>query len=328
MKRTAFTLVELLVVIAIIGILVALLLPAIQAAREAARRSQCVNNLKQIGLALANFESAKKIFPAGRHGCDLPISSGSNACGCSPDGVNEDGASAFVELLPFMEYSDLYGLVHYERGGIWSYVTSPIDYSKFFSTDPERKQLVMTRIPVMVCPSSTAAPICEGCIAGQGYNAPEDLTSAVGSYAVMQGQYNGYTKSNSRCLNDGLFVYKLKRKVKKITDGLSKTIAFGEVRAADSANGFNLWTQAFHDGSAMRNTVNAINSPPGSPYSKPLAECQYGPCWNGSFGSEHAGGALFCFADGHVTYISDNIDPTAYNAAATYAGSENVADLN
>jgi prepilin-type N-terminal cleavage/methylation domain-containing protein/prepilin-type processing-associated H-X9-DG protein len=326
MKRKAFTLVELLVVIAIIGILVALLLPAIQAAREAARRSSCVNNLKQIGLALLNYESAKKVFPAGRHGCDLHITSGSNACGCSPDAIKEDGASAFVELLPFMEYSSLYDLVHYDQGGIWSYEPA---YSGFFSAaDPSRKNLVTTRIPVMVCPSSTAAPTCEGCIAGQGYNSPEDLVSAVGSYAVMQGQYNGYTLSNSRCRNDGLFVYKFQRKVKKITDGLSKTIAFGEVRAGDTANGFNLWTQAFHDGSAMRNTVNAINSPPGSPYAKPLAECQYGPCWNGSFGSEHAGGALFCFADGHVTYISDSIDPTTYNAAATYAGSESATDLN
>jgi prepilin-type N-terminal cleavage/methylation domain-containing protein len=69
-KRRAFTLVELLVVIAIIGILVALLLPAIQAAREAARRSQCVNNMKQITLALLQYEGAKKRFPAARKGCD------------------------------------------------------------------------------------------------------------------------------------------------------------------------------------------------------------------------------------------------------------------
>src|SRR5690242_7162307 len=101
-----FTLVELLVVIAIIGVLVALLLPAVQAAREAARRSSCTNNLKQLGLAIVNYESAKKVFPAGRHGCDLaynPSSGKKNTCGCSTDGTKEDGASAFVEMLPFME---------------------------------------------------------------------------------------------------------------------------------------------------------------------------------------------------------------------------------
>lgn len=329
-KRSAFTLVELLVVIAIIGILVALLLPAIQAAREAARRASCTNNLKQLGIALLNYEGVKKTFPAGRHGCDNWLAA-PGACGCSADGVKEDGASAFVELLPFAEYNDLYNLVHYDRGGIWSYVTSPVNYTTFFSTDPERKQFVTTRVPVLVCPSSTAGPTCDECATGAGgYNVPEDAVSAVGSYATMEGigSINTYG-GNSRCVNDGLFVYKLKRKLKQVTDGTSKTIAMGEVKGGDTRHGFNIWSQAFRDGSAMRNTVNPINTPPGYPYmSGPFADCRYGPCWNGAFGSDHPSGAQFCLADGHVTFISDNIDMKIYQAASTFAASETVGDIN
>ena len=101
-----FTLVELLVVIAIIGVLVALLLPAIQAAREAARRAQCVNNEKQIGLALLNYESVVGAFPAGRHGCD---GSTENIKGCELEAtIKRSAMSAFVKILPYLEQQALF----------------------------------------------------------------------------------------------------------------------------------------------------------------------------------------------------------------------------
>src|SRR5688500_11603163 len=114
-RRRAFTLVELLVVIAIIGILVALLLPAVQAAREAARRMQCSNNLKQIALGMQNYHDTYKTFPPGRMGCD---GSGPGNCTGGPD-IIRAGTSGFVCLLPFVEQRQLYDGMSFEQGWIW-----------------------------------------------------------------------------------------------------------------------------------------------------------------------------------------------------------------
>ena len=157
-----------------------------------------------------------------------------------------------------------------------------------------------------------------------------EQVSATGSYATMIGQlrlltgvFPGISASNHRCMNTGLFVYKLKRKLKQITDGTSKTIAVGEVKGEDTSDGDNIWSRGIswwqHDEKYRQCAEYA------SWYDrllKPYSECQYGPCWNGAFGSNHAGGGHFCFADGHVTFISDNIDTDSYEALATYAGNE------
>jgi prepilin-type processing-associated H-X9-DG protein len=286
-----------------------------------------VNNLKQSGLALLNHESALKYFPAGRRGCDRQMTN-PGLCGCTNDPLKEDGASAFVSLLPYMENGRLYEMMHWETGGVWSYVTSPTDLSMFFG-DADKKQAVLTRLPQMVCPSSKAMATCETCVAPP-YVVGQDNLGATGSYAAVQGTLNinsapippSTTSSNNRCINTGLFVYKLTRKMKQITDGTSKTAAFGEVRGEDTPAGFNVWSQAFRDGSAMRHTLNALNTPPGTPASGATVDCTYGPCWNGAFGSDHSGGANFCMADGHVTFITDDIDPDSYRAMATFAGNE------
>src|SRR5215216_926371 len=114
MQRRAFTLVELLVVIAIIGILVALLLPAVQAAREAARRAQCTNNLKQHGLALQSYHDTHGVFPSNRIGC-WPSNCPAGPHTSWPNkGV--DGGSAFVLLLPFLEENSLFDLYEPHEG--------------------------------------------------------------------------------------------------------------------------------------------------------------------------------------------------------------------
>lgn len=122
-NRTArgFTLVELLVVIAIIGVLVALLLPAVQAAREAARRTSCVNNLKQMGLAAANYESARGVFPPGRLNPDWLLPNGTPRAGHTnyntvPPGHKAGNFSVHIWLLPFMEQSNVYDLIDFSVG--------------------------------------------------------------------------------------------------------------------------------------------------------------------------------------------------------------------
>jgi prepilin-type processing-associated H-X9-DG protein len=130
-----------------------------------------------------------------------------------------------------------------------------------------------------------------------------------------------------------MFMHRLKIKRKQITDGVSKTIAIGEVVDEDTDNGFNIWSYAFRTGTSMHNTYHAINTPPGFPYTPANAlsaqvDCKYGPCWNGAYGSSHPGGAIFVFADGHVTYISENIAAEIYRGASTIANGEILPDIN
>src|SRR5262245_8710568 len=276
-KRYAFTLVELLVVIAIIGILVALLLPAVQAAREAARRAQCTNNLHQHGLALLNFESAKKKFPAGRHGCALA----SHYTGCSSDPLKEDGASFFVELLPYLEEQALFDKFHFERGGVYN--DNPSVYTAW-KADPDRIQAVATPLQAMKCPSSGATAInAIGAFDTTGWDIGE-ASGAFGSYAGCTGDINiGGVKLNNHpelvklglpakwvneYENTGMFIFKRGRTVKKITDGSSKTFAVGEVKGEDTNDGWNVWSYTLRDITGERNTANPVNTPPGMPNAK------------------------------------------------------------
>lgn len=331
--QRGFTLVELLVVIAIIGVLVALLLPAVQAAREASRRTHCVNNLKQIGLAILNFEDAKKVFPPGRSGCSA---AGGLTAPCPCRNIDGAGgvqtrrqyhaASGFVMMLPYMEGSDLYALAHFERGeryvydhpagGPFNWYVSP----SFDQQDADLEKLMLSRPAIMVCPSSTAEPTCvKGPAAGFG----SEANAGIGSYGLCHGKYSpggsgetGGQGAKVVCGTNswsGIFVYALRKSRKKVTDGFSKTFAVGEIKGPDEPNNWAPWAYGARY-ETMRTTFNAINELPGQGVSL------YPNSWgdeNGAFGSDHAGGAQFVFADGHVEFIDENIDATPYNAFAT-----------
>jgi prepilin-type processing-associated H-X9-DG protein len=316
--------VELLVVIAIIGILVALLLPAVQAAREAARRSQCTNNLKQIGLALLNYENTKKIFPPGRLGTD----GSGNTCQPYTDAdkyQRNSAASLFVLILPFLEDEALYESGNWDAaglaGGIWNDGGSMASWF-----DPARKAMIASRPSVFFCPSSPAPAI----------HVDSTFTAATGTYAGCQGYYGAGTTSIpngtfAKCDNSGIFMYSRQFRIKHITDGTGKLFGVGEIKwDPDDPYPCSLWSYASRLVSSLRNTAYPLNNPNCNPAPKNIL-CPKGFVesdglhHHGGFGSEHAGGANFAFMDGHVSFVSDNIAYDVYVAASTRAGNETEA---
>lgn len=210
-RRPAFTLVELLVVIAIIGILVALLLPAVQAAREAARRSQCVNNLKQLGIALQNFEQSKKTFPKG---------STSQTYAADPTiPANFYRWSAFAYLTPFLEQTNVYNRLD---------LTVPLygGPNQGFAVMPVNQFAVQIVVPLFLCPSDRGQPVTKylGTVFG-----PCNYAACMGSGINGGSEYD----------TDGMFYMNSATRFADLLDGSSNTAAMSEsiLGAATSANG-------------------------------------------------------------------------------------------
>jgi prepilin-type N-terminal cleavage/methylation domain-containing protein/prepilin-type processing-associated H-X9-DG protein len=284
--RLGFTLVELLVVITIIGILIALLLPAVQAAREAARRAQCANNLKQIGLAFANYESTHKIYPPGRVGCDAP---GQFPSLCKGTAVVSASTSAFVQILPQLELTNIYDLfAPFAKGALQPNAS---DSTTTGWNTPAVLQGMTMRPGVYVCPSDTSKPI------GTFYD--YTYPTAVGSYALVEGTISAFSGQN-KFQNNGMFMYARTRRVSDVKDGLSNTMFVGESTENDSPAQPNIWTHAERDLESLRNTGVRLNTPP------PITGNYMNA--NGAFSSRHPGGGHFLFGDGHVTFLSETID--------------------
>ncbi|MBX3433239.1 MAG: DUF1559 domain-containing protein [Pirellulales bacterium] len=306
-----FTLVELLVVIAIIGVLVALLLPAIQAAREAARRSQCTNNLRQVGLAILNYESSRKSLPPGRMHCDESVL---DECKFDlPDRIADRGvASGFVLLLPYLELPALFDAAGGEdkQDMVWK-------YNNLWRALPQRVQAVATRPPVFVCPSSTSEPIAEA-------YAASETPAATGQYAFVHGKrgpsWLSRTGSNAtlKLKNTGAFNYLTRVSLRQVSDGPSNTYFVGEVRDSHTFAGQNVWSIGMRVRDSLRMTENPLNTPTGS-QSATYAVQDGKYALNAAFGSEHPGGANFVRGDASVEFVSDGVDDEVYQAGATIA---------
>ena len=302
-RFAGFTLVELLVVIAIIGILVALMLPAIQAAREAARRSQCVNNLKQVGLGIENYENALKHYPPGRKGCDNITTPP-----CQGDTQDERvGTSAFVLILPYIEFGSLYKSIDFKTGLFSAAYPPPMT--------PQNQFAVRQRPDVFVCPSDPAKPFFRYQPSGATLSDWGDL--ATGSYAMVGGDKGpDYgTSDEIKVNNTGMFLYKRNILRREVIDGSSHTIFVGEVILGDTNQSFCAWTYGNRLNS-FRYTTNPINTPPGQGITAVSNTIPY----NGAFISKHKGGANFVYGDGHVDFITENIALDVYRALSTRAG--------
>lgn len=331
-RPTGFTLVELLVVIAIIGILVALLLPAVQAAREAARRMQCTNHLKQLSLAALNYESSYGELPAARIGCDGYL----DPCDKLPQsgnvsGVNlkTQGASVFVQLLPYMEQQALFDRLDIENKTIW-------DAGQWngWLSDPNIIAAVGTSLPELKCPSD--GELKE--YADYSHQAAgTQVRAATGSYAGVAGDvgppngpdplFDDRTDTKGRAYdlkynNSGVFFYVRRIKLREITDGTSNTMFFGETidghgRLAEDGSGdllaSNIWTNGNRCNSSMRTTVNPLNTIP------ELGESiqNSGTRTHCGFNSRHPGGANFGLGDGSVSYLTEDVSEDVYRQMST-----------
>jgi len=302
-------------------------LPAVQAAREAARRAQCINNLKQINLSLLQYENQTKRFPAARKGCDSTtvvypgVDCSSHASSAGPIEMAYQGASALVLILPQMEEQALYDQFHLDVATVWDGV-SPCTWC----TNPDIKVAVAMRPSAYVCPSD--GELLYFAVWKHDLIVPARNDVATGSYANVAGT-QGPLSASLKYANDGVFFYNRRFKVSEITDGLSHTLFTGETIQGDLAIGSNLWSNGNRLNSTMRVACNPINWPPGD---------KNGPCSfladssginiaNGAFQSRHPGGANFAYGDGHITFLTDSIDLTTYKALATRAGGEIPTDI-
>lgn len=306
----AFTLVELLVVITIIGILIALLLPAVQAAREAARRMRCSSNVKQIVLAVLNYESSCKILPPGAF---WEISTQ----------TNPRKGSILLHLLPYIEQQSIFDAFDFKLG---------VDGQCFKGT---ANPIGATPIAAYLCPSdqspatfldplpadpsvtgvTTVALHCYA--ASRGSNAMYD-NSGGGCACAEVSQWNSYATAGAVPEpNVGTFSGPFTRlgvslRVAEIRDGLSNTIFFGEVLPMSSWHADNGWATT-NNGNGYVSTVIPINYDTSNRAPVPNNCSRY--CnWNTAdgFKSSHPGGATFGYGDGSVHFLPETIDHWTY----------------
>ena len=316
-QRRAFTLVELLVVIAIIGILVALLLPAIQAAREAARRMQCLNNLKQMGLAIMNYESSKKAYPRGRWNIDPNDNTKHTVADRTATKSNDHSWQVIV--LPYAEEQNIASLYDLKRAWFSTENRPPVSQALAIFVCPTVPE--MARFDVMFV-SAVQKPAAGdyGCPNGIGNGAWTFATTELGPYPTPDGSYQPEEGARVIGVLHKVFA-RAPSRTKDVTDGTSKTVLI-----AESAGKADLYTQGAKGDATGRQIPVGAGTGWADPDSGFTVNTQ--PIINRNNDAEiyafHSGGAQMCFADGSARFVSDSVSQVVGIAMITRAGGETV----
>ncbi|MCA9034399.1 MAG: DUF1559 domain-containing protein [Planctomycetaceae bacterium] len=329
-RRDGFTLIELLVVIAIIAILIALLLPAVQQAREAARRTQCKNNMKQIALAIYNYHDTFNTFPTNGALRNFPGNSSLPAnTGAGGNQITNSGQSWMMHILPYIEQANLYNQIDFNgTGGTW--------ISKF-QNNTNNQQIAKTVIRAYLCPSDNTNNNglldrrSDWHVAGDSFAVTNYKACAGSNWQAGLATWNPVVSTSGRNANNGdglnfgngyLCSNQLGNngptRVRDVTDGTSNTFAAGEALAGYSQ--WNWWYNPNAVTATAAITLNYFVKLPGTPAINNWPN-------NYGFNSRHVGGGHFAMLDGSARFVSENVDLGVYRAYGTISGGEIPGDL-
>ena len=294
-SRRGFTLIELLVVIAIIAVLVALLLPAVQQAREAARRAQCKNNLKQLGVALQTYHESSNALPCGWISVNPATKAMTPLGGLS-------GAGWATMLLPYLDQGPL--------------------YEQF---DPNVSIIAAANLPIakkslgaFLCPSDPHPETWQILDGSGGALATLGLSNYIGGWGTTEiddcanPPGTAPVTSAGQCVGNGIFYHNSRVNFRDITDGSSNTFCVGERRTDPSQDWHSTWIGSVPGGQdAPTRIVGVFDHTPNHP----------GAHFD-DFSSSHVGGTHFLMVDGQVRFVGENVDTAVYQGAATINGSE------